>query len=106
VGVPRQQLNLGAEWSATPDLALNARLIHTGSQWADTGNTTEVAAWNRLDIGVRWGTELGNLPLTLRARIDNVTNKSYWSSAGGYPGANYLVLGNPRTISVSASADF
>lgn len=106
VGVPKQQLNLGVEWSPLPDLALNARVMHTGKQWADGGNTIEVPAWNRLDVGARWGTEVGGVPLTLRARIDNVANKAYWASAGGYPGANYLVLGSPRTLSVSASADF
>ena len=106
IGVPRQQLNLGAEWAALPDLALNARVMHTGSQWADAANTNAVPAWNRLDIGLRWGTEVMGTPLTLRARVDNVLDKAYWASAGGYPGANYLVLGGPRTVGVSASIDF
>lgn len=108
VGVPKQQLNLGVEWtpSALPDLALNARVMHTGSQWADATNSNAVPAWNRLDVGLRWSTELARLPLTLRARVDNVFDKAYWASAGGYPGANYLVLGGPRTLSVSASVDF
>jgi iron complex outermembrane receptor protein len=44
--------------------------------------------------------------LTLRARIDNVFNKSYWASAGGYPGSNYLVMGAPRTFVLNASVDF
>ena len=106
IGVPRQQLNLGAEWAVTPDLALNARVMHTGSQWADAANTNAVPAWSRLDVGLRWGIEVMGTPLTLRARVDNVLDKAYWASAGGYPGANYLVLGGPRTVSVSASADF
>jgi iron complex outermembrane recepter protein len=108
VGVPRQQLNLGVEWSpsALPDLALNARLMHTGRQWADAANTHEVPAWRRVDIGLRWGTEVARVPVTLRARVDNLFDKAYWASAGGYPGANYLVLGSPRTYSVSASVDF
>ena len=106
VGVPRQQLNLGAEWLALPDLALNARVMHTGRQWADADNRNAVPAWNRLDIGLRWNVELANRPLTLRARLDNVFNKAYWASAGGYPGANYLVLGSPRSASLSATIDF
>jgi iron complex outermembrane receptor protein len=44
--------------------------------------------------------------LTLRARIDNLFNKSYWASAGGYPGTNYLVQGAPRTLVVSGTIDF
>ena len=108
VGVPREQLNLGVEWTPAglPDLALNARVMYTGRQWADSANTIEVPAWNRLDIGLRWGTQIARTPLTLRARLDNVFDKAYWASAGGYPGANYLVLGGPRTLSVSAAVDF
>jgi iron complex outermembrane receptor protein len=44
--------------------------------------------------------------VTLRARIDNATGKDYWASAGGFPGAGYLVQGAPRTVVVSASVDF
>ena len=32
----------------------------------------------------------------MRAGVDNVTNKNYWASAGGYPGAGYLTVGAPR----------
>lgn len=108
VGVPKQLFNLGAEWTpaAMPDLALNARVMHTGTQWADSANTNSVPSWNRLDIGARWGTVVSGMPLTLRARIDNVFDKGYWASSGGFPGANYLVMGNPRTFSVSGSLDF
>jgi iron complex outermembrane receptor protein len=35
-----------------------------------------------------------------------VTDESYWASAGGYPGAGYLVMGSPRTFVVNASLDF
>lgn len=106
VGVPKQQLNLGVDWSATSSLAFNARVLHTGRQWADGANTNAVPAWNRLDLGLRWGTEIANLPFTVHARVDNALNKAYWASAGGYPGANYLVLGGPRSFSLSASAEF
>jgi len=44
--------------------------------------------------------------LTLRARIANLANKAYWASVGGTQGSNYLVLGAPRTVSVSGSIDF
>jgi len=44
--------------------------------------------------------------LTLRGRIDNLFNKSYWSSAGGYPGANYLVLAKPRTFVLTGTVNF
>ncbi|MBC7938646.1 MAG: TonB-dependent receptor, partial [Chitinophagaceae bacterium] len=108
IGVPRHQFNIGTEWTpaAWPDLALNARLVRTASQWADAANTFEVPAWTRLDVGARWNTELAGTPLALRLRVDNLLGKDYWASAGGYPGANYLVLGGPRALSLSASVDF
>jgi iron complex outermembrane receptor protein len=42
---------------------------------------------------------------TVRANVENVTDKAYWASVGGASGANYLVLGGPRTFIVSLSAD-
>ncbi|WP_256574745.1 hypothetical protein [Pseudomonas sp. PA15(2017)] len=44
--------------------------------------------------------------MNLRACLDNVTRRDYWASTGGYPGSNYLTLGEPRTLSVSATVDF
>ena len=65
-----------------------------------------VPGWNRLDLGVRYLTEVQGRLVTLRARVDNATNRNYWASSGGYPGAGYLVVGAPRTFSLSASVDF
>lgn len=108
IGVPKRQFNLGAEWlvPGVPGLALSARAIHTGSQAADEANTLELASWTRLDLGARYSFELGGQDLTLRTRIDNVTDRAYWASTGGFPGANYLVLGAPRTLVVSLTAAF
>jgi len=41
IGVPRQQLNFGAEWDVpgVNGLALNARFIYTSKQYADAANT-------------------------------------------------------------------
>ena len=47
-----------------------------------------------------------NQTVTLRARVDNATNRNYWASVGGYPGSGYLVVGAPRTLSLSVSVDF
>ena len=48
----------------------------------------------------------GTALATFRARVDNVTDRNYWASVGGYPGYGYLVLGAPRTFTVSATIDF
>jgi iron complex outermembrane receptor protein len=108
IGVPDTQLNLGAEWDVpgVRGLSLNARTVYTSSQYADGANKQELPAWTRLDIGANYVARIMDRNVTFRARIDNVTDKSYWASAGGYPNANYLILGAPRTASVSASVDF
>jgi len=109
IGVPRQQFNIGAEWDipGVQGLAINARFIYTAKQYANAANTQVVPDWNRFDLGARYLMDIGNgRLLTLRARVDNLFNKSYWASAGGYPGSNYLVMGAPRTFVLNASVDF
>jgi iron complex outermembrane receptor protein len=108
IGAPKSQFNLGAEWDLpmVRGLSLNARAVHTAAQYADAANTQTLPAWSRLDIGARYVFDWNRQQVTVRARIDNLTNRSYWASAGGYPGAGYLVLGAPRTAVVSAAVDF
>ena len=109
IGVPKQQFTLGADWDVpgVSGLALNARVIHTGSQFANAANTLKVASWTRTDLGVRYLMDIGHdRMLTLRARVDNVLDKGYWASVGGYPGSNYLVQSTPRTLALSATVDF
>jgi iron complex outermembrane receptor protein len=108
IGVPKTQGNVGVEWDI-PDvqgLSVDGRWIYTGTQAASADNSLELDSWNRIDIGGRWALAFGSTNMTIRARIDNVTDKDYWASSGGSFGANYLVLGGPRTYVLSASFDF
>lgn len=57
-------------------------------------------------MGARYGFTVAERAVTLRANINNLTDRDYWASVGGFPGANYLVLGEPRTLVLSASVDF
>jgi iron complex outermembrane receptor protein len=108
IGAPHLQANLNAEWDvpAVSGLTLTGRAVHTASQYADAANTQTVPAWSRFDAGVRYMTTFGKQTVTLRGQVENLTNRNYWASAGGYPGAGYLVLGAPRTVSISATIDF
>jgi len=109
IGAPSAQANVGLEWSPEQvrGLAFETRAIYTSSQYADAANSQEVPSWTRFDLGVRYAMPVGqNQALTLRARLDNVTDRNYWASAGGFPGSGYLTIGNPRTLTVSASLDF
>ncbi|PJI96950.1 iron complex outermembrane receptor protein [Acidovorax sp. 69] len=108
IGVPKLQANLGAEWDVpgVPGLAVDGRWVHTGASYANATNTLRVPGWNRLDVGARYLTEVQGRLVTLRARIDNLTNRNHWASVGGYPGSGYLVVGAPRTLSLSVGMDF
>ncbi len=108
IGVPETQLNIGADWivPGVDGLSLNARTVYTSKQYADGANLQKLPSWTRLDLGATWNTRFMDRDLTLRARVDNVTDKNYWASAGGYPGAGYLVLAAPRSVAVSATVGF
>jgi iron complex outermembrane receptor protein len=107
IGVPDTLINLGVEWDVTAlrGLTLDGRLVYTGSQWADGGNTESIPSWTRVDLGARYALPISDKLLTIRANVENVANKNYWASAGGAPGFDYLVLGAPRTFLLSLSAD-
>lgn len=108
IGVARFQATAGVEWDVpgVQGLALDARLVHNGASYANAANTLRVAGWNRVDMGVRYMTDIQGKLVTLRARVDNVTDRNHWASVGGYPGSGYLAAGAPRTFSLNASFDF
>lgn len=108
IGVPRTQANIGGEWDVpgSNGLTLTSRVVYTSSQYADVANDMQAPSWTRLDLGARYRMVIDERDVTLRARLDNVTGRDYWASVGGYPNANYLVLGAPRTLSLSATVDF
>jgi|SRR5690554_2974719 len=107
IGVPQLQANVNIEWDLpATGLTLETRLAYTASQYANEDNSIKLDSWQRFDLGARYSTMLNSRPVTLRARLDNVLDEQYWASTGGFPGANYLIMGNPRTVSLSASIDF
>ncbi|MCZ2498176.1 TonB-dependent siderophore receptor [Xylophilus sp. Kf1] len=108
IGVPDAQASFNVEWDVpgVRGLALNARVIGNRSSYADSANTLKVPGWTRVDAGARYTTDVQGRLVTVRARVDNLADRNYWSSVGGYSGAGYLVLGAPRTVTVTASVDF
>lgn len=108
IGVPKSQVNLGVDWDVPgmPGLSLSARALHTSSQAVNAANTQNLPSWNRLDAGARFQFDLDGRSYALRVRVDNLTDKSYWASAGGSQGTGYLVLGAPRSFSLTASTEF
>lgn len=109
IGAPKIQTNLDMEWTLPqwPGFTINGHWMYTGEQFANASNTQKVPAWNRLDIGVRYTTKITDAnTLSIRANIENIADKNYWASTGGFPGAGYLTLGNPRSFLISASVIF
>lgn len=108
IGAPKSQINLGAEWAVpgVNGLSFDARVVRTAAQFADAANTQTVPAWTRFDLGARYTFEVASHAVALRARVDNLANRNYWASAGGFPGAGYLTLSTPRTFVASAAVEF
>jgi len=108
VGVPRQQATFSAQWDVpfVSGLTLDARVLHTGAQYANALNTLRAPAWTRLDLGLRYLADIQGKLLTLNARVDNVANRRYWASVGGYTTYGYLTQGAPRTFALTATVDF
>ena len=108
IGVPRTVANLGLDWSvpSLEALSLDARGVYTGARFADAANALRVPGWTRFDVGASYGLDVGGRAVTLRGQVENVFDRGYWASVGGYPGAGYLVVGAPRTFKLSASVDF
>lgn len=108
IGVPRWQANLGLTWDIPQieGLSLDTQVIATGARYADAENQIRVPGWARWDIGASYQTKLADTPVTLRATVENVANKSYWASVGGYPNNGYLVVSQPRNLMFSVSAEF
>ena len=106
---PEYNVNLGAEWDVPTiqGLTLTTRGIYSSSQYLDQSNTKQIDSWERFDVGARYGFKVDEKNITLRANIENVADKRYWSSAGASddsePG---LTLSTPRTYLLSATVDF
>lgn len=106
---PKYNVNLGAEWDVPglEGVTLTSRGIHSSSQYLDQSNVKEIDAWNRIDVGARYAFKVDDKHVTLRANVENVADKRYWSSAGASddsePG---LTLATPRTYLLSATVDF
>ncbi|WP_223448414.1 MULTISPECIES: TonB-dependent receptor [Pseudomonas] len=106
---PEYNVNLGAEWDVpnVQGLTLTSRSIYSSSQYLDQSNNKEIDAWTRVDVGARYAFKVEEKNITLRANVENVADKRYWSSAGASddsePG---LTLATPRTYLLSATVDF
>lgn len=103
-GLPKWQAKFGAEWDlpAVQGLTLTANATSVSKQYINADNTLSVPGYTVFDIGTRYVAKVSGHPLTLRATVSNVTDKSYWAK----PHFTSLALGAPRTFQLSATVDF
>lgn len=104
IGVPTFQFNAGVDWDVPglQGVALNARMMRTGGQYADAANNLSLPTWNRFDAGARYGFKVDQKDVTVRLGIENLANAKYWESAQ----AGYLTQGEPRVAKLSGTIDF
>lgn len=102
-GTPALMAKLGVEYdlASMPGLTLTGNVSHIGKRYINNDNSLSLPDYTVFDLGARYTTTVGNTPMTLRATVQNVTDKAYWAGgnlAGGY--------GAPRTLLLSATMDF
>ncbi|KMO29741.1 hypothetical protein [Methylobacterium aquaticum] len=104
IGVPRVQLNFGAEWDlpGVPGLIRTGAVIDTGRQFVDTANTQALPDWARLALGLRDATVIEGRKTTFRANVLTVTGAS---SRTGVASFGTFFTSAPRTDLLSMSVD-
>lgn len=104
IGVPKWQAKLGTEWDvpSMPNVTLMANLTSASKQYISADNSLSVPGRTVYDLGAGYVTNISGNPVTLRAVVNNVTNKAYWAK----PHFTSLALGAPRTFLLSATMDF
>lgn len=101
---PKWQAKLGLEWD-TPqiqNLTLTANTTAVSKQYLKSDNKQSLPSYTVYALGARYVTAIKQAPLTIRANIENLLDKNYWSTSH----YNVLALGQGRTFTLSASMDF
>jgi len=85
-----------------PSLALNGGVYYTGRRPVDNENRAYIGGYTTASLGMAWTPTGLRRPFTLRATLDNVAGREYWSTAGN----GLLGAALPRTLSVQGSWQF
>ncbi|CAG4917365.1 Ferrichrome receptor FcuA [Paraburkholderia saeva] len=83
-------------------LQVGADAKYTGNTEVRPAGNLETGGYMLVNIGANYMTRLGGHDVTLRAAIDNLTNRRYWM----YQYSDYIGPGDPRTVSLNARIDF
>ncbi|ELA7356240.1 TonB-dependent receptor [Vibrio alginolyticus] len=102
--LPDLQAKLALEWNlpAMRDLTLIGQANYMSEQYIDAQNTQTLPAQTILDLGARYNSKIAETSVVWRLSVNNVLDEDYWTTT------HYadLALGAPRTVMLSATADF
>jgi iron complex outermembrane receptor protein len=99
VNVPERTARLWADYRiASLGLSFGAALAHTDERYADNANGVRMNGYTVADAYATWRTK----PATVTLRIRNLADRLYakWT---GSSAANQIVLGEPRTVELTAN---
>ncbi len=102
--LPDLQAKLTLEWNlpAMRDLTLIGQANYMSEQYIDAQNTQSLSAQTIFDLGARYNSKIADTSVIWRVSVNNVLDEDYWTTT------HYadLALGAPRTVMLSATADF
>ena len=105
-GASRWNGVLALEYEADDRYSVFGRVLYNGSAiiWdADITNQLDVPPYTTLDIGVKYRTTWDKIPVQFNLTCYNVLGKDYWIPKSG---VDTVILGNPRTLTLSAQFTF
>jgi iron complex outermembrane receptor protein len=85
-----------------PGLQVGADTKYTGNMEVRPAGNLQTGGYMLVNVGANYMTRIGGHDVTLRAAIDNITNRRYWM----FQYENYIAPGDPRTVSLNARIDF
>nr|WP_319556620.1 TonB-dependent receptor [uncultured Vibrio sp.] len=102
--LPDLQAKLALEWNlpAMRELTLIGQANYMSEQFIDAQNTQSLSAQTIFDLGARYNSRIADTSVIWRLTVNNVLDEDYWTTT------HYadLALGAPRTVMLSATADF
>ena len=107
-GVPKNTLNVTANYSPTANLGLFASINRVGSSFYGGGglNTTKLKSYTTVDAGVTWQTKIQGRNVKSRLSVNNVANKTYAANAFQIGGVDLVAPGAPRSVQLGMQIDF
>ena len=104
VNVPEEigRISLDYSFAGMPGLSAGVAANWSGERAVDDANTAWLPSWTTFDASIRYRSVVAGRAVSLQVDVANLADASYWAAykAKGTVG---LVLGEPRTVAVSAT---